>query len=339
MIVFQHPWMLTALAAVPLFYFIFRRRKQPSVVIPTTAPLKKLRGKRKLSIMEYTILASLALLAVALARPRKPLEGEKIRAKGLDIVLALDMSGSMRALDKPAKMSDKDFVSAIQNGTFPDRLQSAKQEIRRFIEKRPNDRIGLIGFADMAYSFVPPTLDHALLLDRLASLTPGEIGEQTGIASPIGVGVERLRRSDAPRRVMVLFTDGANTAANRLTPQQAAELARDYQVILHTVGIGSNNAYMIQNTFGGARLIQVPGSFDVALMKELAKITGGNYFHAADSDGLRETMEQINSLEKTDITSPRYTEYREFAPYLALIAVLFIFFGIIAENSWQLRLP
>ena len=138
---------------------------------------------------------------------------------------------------------------------------------------------------------------------------------------------------------MVLFTDGANTAANRLTPQQAAELARDYQVILHTVGIGSNNAYIIQNTFGGARLVQVQSSFDVALMKELARITGGNYFHAADSDGLRETMEQINALEKTDITSPRYTEYREFAPYLALIAVLFIFFGIIAENSWQLRLP
>jgi Ca-activated chloride channel family protein len=197
----------------------------------------------------------------------------------------------------------------------------------------------LIGFADLAYSFVPPTLDHGLLLERLNSLELGEVGEQTGIASPIGTAVQRLKNSSAPRRVMVLFTDGANTAQNQLTPRQAAELAKQFNVIIHTVGIGQNEASAIVNTPFGGRLAPVEGSFDAELLHDLAKITGGTAFHAADKKGMQEVMQKINALEKTNITQPRPVHYREWAPAVALIALVLMITGLTAEYPWKMRLP
>lgn len=245
----------------------------------------------------------------------------------------------MQAIDRPKDMNEERFVSAINSGKMANRLAAAKEEIRRFVEARPNDRIGLVGFADLAYSFVPPTLDHSLLLERLNSLEIGEVGEQTGIASPIGTAVKRLKNSSAPRRVMVLFTDGANTAQNQLSPRQAAELAKEFNVIIHTVGIGGEEAYAIASTPFGSRLVPVNGSFDAQLLHDLAKITGGSTFHAADKDGLKQVMREINALEKTNISQPKPVNFREFAPVVALISLAILLLGIIAQHSWKMRLP
>lgn len=340
MITFQYPWMLLSLLAVPFLFWRFLTRRRPGVVISNVLPARKIAPvRRKLDFPELCILIAVLLLSFALARPRKALGAEMQRAKGLDIVLAIDLSGSMQAIDRSKDMNEERFVSAINSGKMSNRLAAAKEEIRRFVEARPNDRIGLVGFADLAYSFVPPTLDHALLLDRLNSLEIGEVGEQTGIASPIGTAVRRLKDSTAPRRVMVLFTDGANTAQNQLSPQQAAELAKEFNVIIHTVGIGGNEAYAVVSTPFGARLAPVSGNYDAQLLHDLAKITGGSSFHAADKEGLKEVMREINALEKTNISQPRPVNYREFAPMIALISLAFLLMGIIARQTWKMRLP
>ncbi len=334
---FAYPWVLFFLLLLPLFYFyLVYWKRRPSIVVSTVQPFRKVRAKRRLSVTQLCMLLAGAVLIVALARPRFGDEKRMIRSQGIDIILAIDLSGSMQAMDVPESItSGRQLLDAIRAGEVRNRLEVAKEEIRRFIEARPNDRIGLIGFAELAYSIAPPTLDHAWLLAHLKRLEPGMIGDLTGIASPLASGVSRLKDSDAPRRVLVLFTDGRNTAENRLTPEQASELAKEFSVIIHTVGIGSRNAYVMAN----GRFEPIQDEFDEELLRSLAAVSGGSYFHAEDAEGMRKVMEEINQLEKTTIEQPKYIEFREFAPKLALIALGLMFLGLIADCTWELRLP
>ena len=340
MIDFAYPWVLFGGVPVALLgiYFI-RWRREPSVVVATAAPFRAARRRRRLGWPDWLYLLGALLLVIALARPRYGDEKVVVRAQGIDIIIALDMSGSMQAVDLPRRIATREqLAEALEKGTLKHRLEVAKAEIRRFIMQRPNDRIGLIGFADQAYSFAPPTLDHAWLVDRLDQLEPGMIGDATGIAAPIGSATSRLKNSAAPRRVLVLFTDGANTAENRVTPEQAARLAKEFNVIIHTVGIGSNQAFVIGTGFGGG-LVPVRDSFDEPLLRRLAETTGGSYFRAADADGMRQVMDEINRLERTNIEQPRYVEYREYAPLLALAALAVLLAGFTLQCTWKLRLP
>ncbi len=337
MIEFAYPWLLLLLLLLPLIgvYCVYRQ-KQPSITVSTVAPFESVRAARRPGIPLTCMLLALGVTIVALARPRIGNERFLIRSQGIDIVLAIDLSGSMAAYDVPPEIrSGRQLVNAIKDGSLKNRLDVAKDEIRKFIEARPNDRIGLVGFAEAAYNLAPPTLDHAWLFSHLKSLEPGVLGDLTGIASALGTGVSRLKDSDAPRRVLVLFTDGANTARNRLTPEQAAELAKKFNVVIHTVGIGSDNAVGV---FGGM-IQRQEGSFDEKLLQELANITGGRYFRAADAEGMKQVMEEINRLEKTVVEQPKYTEYREFAPRLALVALALMAFAYLTQCTWRLRLP
>ncbi|MBR2345245.1 MAG: VWA domain-containing protein [Lentisphaeria bacterium] len=336
----MHPWMLLLWLLIPAIAAVFRFYPRPSVTVSNLKPFRKAKSKmRSFSFLQWCIMLALIFIVAALSRPRMPQGNRIFRAKGLDIILALDMSGSMEAYDRPHGMNENAFVGKLRNGDVPTRLESAKNEIRRFILARPNDRIGLIGFADLAYSFVPPTLDHELLLTRLAALKCGELGSATGIASPIGNAVKRLKNSQAPRRVLVLFTDGANTAENRITPQAAAQTAKDLNVIIHTVGIGSDNAYAAISTPFGSSLQRIDNSLDHELLQELSAMTGGTYFPAADNNGMRRVMDEINSLERTDHSAPRSVSYREYAPALALTAALILLLGITGHTLGKLRLP
>ena len=338
---FAYPWALLLLLLIPLIgcYLVYWR-KRPSIVVSTAVPFRGVRARRRPTFPQICMLLGAAVLIVALARPRFGDEKVMIRSQGIDIILAVDMSGSMQAFDVPRSItSGSRLAEAVNNGTVKNRLEVAKDEIRRFIEARPNDRIGLIGFAQLAYSLAPPTLDHAWLLAHLDRLEPGMIGDATGIASPLASGVNRLKKSDAPRRVLVLFTDGRNTAENRLTPEQAAALAKEFDVVIHTVGIGSRNAFVLVNGFGGTRFERIQDEFDEKLLRSLAEITGGSYFHAADADGMKQVMEQINQLEKTTIEQPKYIEFREYAPRLALLALGLLLLGFVADTTWCMRLP
>ena len=253
MMEFAYPWVLLLLLLVPLlFAYELFWKKRPSLVVSTVRPFGAVVAKRRPTFRLVAMMLGLAVLIVALARPRYGDEKVLIRSQGIDIVLALDMSGSMEAYDVPRNINDaRTLIAAVKNKEVENRIEVAKKEIRRFIEQRPNDRIGLIGFADQAYSFAPPTLDHAWLLAHLEQLEPGMIGQQTGIAAPLASGVNRLKKSDAPRRVLVLFTDGRNNVDNRLTPEQAAALGKEFDVVIHTVGIGSRNAFvLVTDPFG-----------------------------------------------------------------------------------------
>ena len=338
MISFAHPWNFLLLIPVFLLGWLMACRKRPSVKISTVIPLRKTSGKKKhLTIMETALLIALALTVAALARPRKPEGSRMVRSQGVDIILALDMSGSMECFDRPAGMSEEKFIRQINDSQTLNRLETAKKEIRTFIEARPNDRIGLIGFADLAYSFVPPTLDHALLLERLKTLQAGELGDATGIASPIGSAAGHLKNSTSPRRVLVLFTDGANTAENRVTPQAAAKAAKEFNVIIHTVGIGSENSYAITQPFN--RLSRVQSMPDIKLLQELAAESGGNYYAAADAAGMKRVMTEINTLEKTNHSDPQPAAYKEYAPLLALTAVAVIIAALLTSAVLKQRLP
>ena len=337
-ITFLHPWFFLLLIPIAMLGVWMACRRRPAVKISTVIPLRKSSGRKiRLTLIESGILLTLVILCFALARPRRPEGMQMIRAQGVDIILAIDMSSSIACYDRPEGMSEEKFVRAINDSQVQNRLESAKNEIRSFIKARPNDRIGLIGFADLAYTFVPPTLDHTLLLERLQTLSPGELGDATGIASPIGSGAQHLKNSSSPRRVLVLFTDGANTAENRLTPQAAAEAAKELNVIIHTVGIGSDRSYIIAPPFN--RLSRVQSMPDIKLLQELAKISGGNYYAAADAEGMKRVMEEINSLEKTDHSDPQPAAYQEFAPILAAIAAGSMLLVIILSAALKQRLP
>ena len=339
---FTYPSMLFLLLLIPLLWlYLAKFRKEPSIKVSSSAPFSSGRKRmfRRIPVSEWLMLAAGAVLIFAMARPRKGDERIIVRANGIDIIIAIDMSGSMQAMDVPENIkSSSALFEAIKKQEVKHRLDVAKEEIARFIKERPNDRIGLLGFADLAYSFSAPTLDHRWLLERLEQLQPGMIGDATGIASPIASAVSRLKDSKAPRRVLVLFTDGANTAENRITPEQAAMLAKDFNVIIHTVGIGSQNAYVLDETFG-SRFIPVGDSFDEKLLRTLAEKTGGSYFHAADAQGMRKVMDEINKLEKTSVEQPRFVEYKEYAPTLAAVTLAILLLSVIVTNVFKVRIP
>ncbi|WP_176013819.1 VWA domain-containing protein [Victivallis sp. Marseille-Q1083] len=343
MISFAYRYVLLALLLLlPLFYYLWHYRPMPSFRISSVKAFQAAGGRRRhpAGWPFWCSLFGAVLLIVALARPRIGDEKVVIKAEGIDIVLALDLSGSMQVFDVPTNITTTEqLVRAINNGSVKNRLEVAKEELGKFIDKRVNDRIGLIGFAEQPYNIAPPTLDHAWLLANLKRLEPGAIGNRTGIAGPIASGTKRLEDSDAPRRVLVLFTDGSNNVDNRITPRQAAELAHNSNVIIYTVGIGSNNAYAMQELFGQMRFEPAPDQFDEELLQDIAKISNGKYFHAADAKGFEEAMNEISQLEKTSFEQPKYVEYKEFAPTLALIGGLLILLGFLAEHTWKLRIP
>jgi len=341
---FGCPRMLCLLVFVPLVWlYLAFVKKPPTLVLPSVRPFRRRGGARRFRVpgaAEHLMLAALALLVVALARPRSGTERVVVHTRGLDMILALDMSGSMTAYDPPPKLqSSRQVGEAIRSGKLRNRFETAKGELERFAADRPGDRIGLVGFADFAYRLVPPTTDRELLNERLKHLESGQIGTGTNLASAIASAVNRLKSADSPRRVLVLFTDGADNVPFRVTPEQAARLAKECDVIIHTVGIGGSRAVMTVRTPFGTRLENYPGEFDEAMLRRIAAATGGEYFHAGDAEGLRKVCARINELERTDRNVEKFVEYREYAPLVALAAAALALAGVVLEHSWKLRLP
>lgn len=341
---FAYPWVLAGFVpALLLLYYALYCKKQPGIVV-SELPIAADRTRRQLKVPVITAILfalSTLLIVLALARPRLGDEKLILRNKGIDIMMVLDLSGSMQAIDIPNNIiGAKNLERALTSGTLKTRLEVAKTELTRFIQSRPNDRIGLIGFAEFGYTLSPPTLDHSWLIAAMEPLTPGVIGNATGIASPVASAVRRLADSSAPRRVLVLFTDGKNNVTHRLTPLATAELAKEKNVTIYTVGIGNNNAYMLQEGFFGRKqFVRYPGEFDEKLLQDMAAVTGGKFFRAEDEKALNQVMDEINSLEKTNFEQPRYIEYREFAPALALAAALLLLLAIVCKSTFERTLP
>lgn len=343
---FAHPYMFFLL--VPLALVLLRAwfKPVPALRVPSLRPFKAA-SKGKLSRINLRKLVPFLLysiggvmLIVALAGPREGMEEIRRRADGIDIMVALDLSGSMRAIDVPPGIrTERELEVAMASGKVKDRLGTAKEEIAKFIEARPNDRIGLIAFAPLPYVVCPPTLDHAWLIANLDRLESGSIGDATGIAGPVASAVQRLKDSDSKRSIIVLFTDGANNVNAKITPRQAAKLANTFDITLYTVGIGSRNSVMKLDSMFGSSFQRVEGSFDEKLLQEMADTTGGVYYKAADGESMAKAMAQIDQLEKNSVEQNIIVNWKEFYPLFCWLAIAFLLIGFAYEHALRVSVP
>ncbi len=301
--------------------------RTPRLRLATVAPLVTgPRGFRtKLRDMPGMVrAAALALAMLAIGRPQNVLRGENTDEKGIDIVLVLDLSGSMRAL------MDSDSAPARQQAgqiTRLTRLDTAKEVILDFVARRHNDRIGVVVFGRAAYILSPPTLDKQLLAALVSKMDLGLIdGNGTAIGDAVGTGVARLRRSSARSKAIILLTDGDSNAGS-IAPDYAAHLAQTQAVKVYTVQIGNGDDVDVQegtDIFGQPRFVREHFPVNPELLKRMAQTTGGDSFVANDKKGLEQSMHQIlDKLEKTRFESQVAT-MEDLFPFLLLPAVMLL---------------
>ena len=267
----------------------------------------------------------LALLILALARPQFGNTTTTIKASGIDILLAVDVSGSMEA---------RDFTL---NGNPASRLEVVKTVVSRFIRQRPNDRIGLIAFAGRPYLVCPLTLDHDWLQKRLDSLKTGMIEDGTAIGSAIASGSNRLRTSTAKSRILILLTDGMNNGG-KITPLTAAEAAETLGIKIYTIGAGTRGEAPIPmiDQFGRKRMVRVQVDIDEKTLRQVAKETGAQYFRATNTRSLEKIYKEINKMETTTRKIKHFSMYRELFRYPLLLALLLLGLELILTTK---RLP
>ncbi len=290
--------LIPALALV-LLYAAGRIGREASIRFSSLELVKKA-GARRLSFGRIfrSVLRGLifALLILAVARPQTSTGEEKTTEHVVDIMIALDVSGSMATLD-----------------FHPDnRLEAAKLEAKRFIDGRKSDRIGLVIFGGQSFTQCPLTVDHQAILSLLEKIQIGMIEDGTAIGLGIGNAVNRLRGSEAKSKVVILLTDGVNNAGE-IDPITASDLAKQLGIRVYTVGIGKEGMSLLPVTDPrfGQRLLRVETQIDEKMLESIARKTGGRYFRAQDERGLRQIFQEIDKLEKTEIQVQTYTHYEE----------------------------
>ena len=249
-------------------------------------------------------------LICALARPQLPLSWSNVKTEGIDIMIALDISGSMLA---------EDFS--------PNRLEASKEVAMDFINNRPNDRLGLIVYSGETFTQCPLTTDHAVLLNLFKDVKYGIIEDGTAIGLGLANAVNRLKESDAKSKVVILLTDGENNKGS-IPPLTAADIAKEFNVRVYTIGVGKNGTARMpagKDFYGKTQYQQVPVKIDEEVLTKIAKNTGGRYFRATDKASLSSIYEEIDELEKTITQQTEYEEKDEQFYWFALLALTFFF--------------
>jgi Ca-activated chloride channel family protein len=324
--IWRDPWWLLGAAAIAAVAWMARGVPRPGLRFPSLEGLRDLPVGRLLQrLPRIARLAGLALILLALARPQQGLERERRRAEGIDIVLAVDVSTSMLAEDFELQ------------GRRANRLEVVKDAVKTFVEHRPNDRIGLVVFGARPYTACPLTLDHGWLLQQIQRIEAGMVEDGTAIGSGIGAGLNRLRRSKAKSRVLVLLTDGVNNAGE-LSPEAAAELAKTLDVKIYAIGAGTKGPVPFpgRSVFGRVVYQPVEIPIDDGRLLEIARTTGGLYFRATNTESLREVYAQIDRMETTPIEQPRILPARDLYPWLVLPAVAVLLLEL-ALAHWLVR--
>lgn len=325
----EAPWSLAALSVlIPLVWIWWRSRRNPPVVLFST--LSVLEGLRpswrvRLAWVPRALrVAFLILAAVALSRPQAGLRSEDLITYGVDIMVVLDRSGSMQALDLK-----------------PNRLGVAKQTIQKFIEGRPGDRIGLVAFSREAYTACPLTLDHPAVSALVADIDFARQDED-GTAMGLGLAgaINRLRGSDAKSRIIVLVTDGINNAGS-IAPLTAADLARQRGIKVYTIGVGTRGMapMPVPDAHGRVTIIQVEAEIDEDMLTEVARVTGGRYFRADRAGKLEEIFATIDQMEKTEIKSTIHLDWSDRFEGWLLAAGLCFLAEVLAARWLVGRLP
>jgi Ca-activated chloride channel family protein len=274
---------------------------------------------------------AIALLVMGMARPQTGRRQTRVSTEGVDIMLVLDTSGSMRALDFDA---DKP-ITARRN-----RFQVARDVVREFVKAREQDQLGLVLFGEEAFTQCPLTLDHGVLLTLLDRADIGAAGEnRTAIGSALGAAVNRLKKSKAKSKVIVLLTDGRNNSGS-LSPRKAAEVAQAFGIRIYTVGAGTHGkAPFLVDSFFGQQVTYQDEEIDDQALTELATIGGGRYFRATDVASLKDTYATIDRLEKTKIEINAYMEYDERFAWFVLPAFGLLLLEIGALGTRLRKIP
>ena len=307
---FYSPWfLLLFLAFIPLLILDFSKKKRVGIKVPST---KNMQENNKILFILFFLKISkyflLTALIIAMARPRSfTISQDNDDSKGIDIMLSVDVSYSMLARDLE-----------------PDRITALKNIAIKFIEKRPADRIGLVTYAGEAFTKVPVTSDHAVVIDELKNLNQLELPQGTAIGEGLSVAASHLRHSKAKSKIIILMTDGVNTIENALPAQVGAQLAKSNDIKVYTVGIGTNGFALMPTAtdiFGDLVFSETEVLIDEPVLREIAQTTGGKYFRATSNQSLEEVYDEINQLEKSELKTTKLYNYQEYFRLFLWIAL------------------
>ena len=325
---FEDPWFLILFLIIP--YLVWKRKEQITISYSSLEILQNIRAIQVgfLSTIPLILrLFAISLFIMALARPQEGYKRTEILSTGVDIMLALDTSGSMQALD------------FIKNEKRDTRLAMVKDVVSKFIKNRTNDRMGMVVFGSEAYTQCPLTLDQNILQSFLSKLDIGIAGDSTAIGSAVGIAVKRLKDLKSDSKLIILLTDGRNNAGN-LAPLQAAKTAKAFGIKIHTIGVGTRGkAPFLVNSIFGQRYVYQEVDIDEGTLKEISKITGGQYFRATDLESLKSIYKQIDQMEKSEVKVFDHSDYTELFHYFLIPAILLLLLEIILSNSILRRIP
>lgn len=326
---FSSPYWLLLLAIIPLMLLYKYYSKRQEIEPMTFSTLESISGlyswKEKaikyLPILRYLALAALML---AMARPQQTLKEEVVKAEGIDIILAMDLSSSMLA---------KDFD--------PDRLTVSKEVAAKFVDKRVYDRIGLVVFAGDSFTQTPLTTDHNILKDFLANIVCGMLDDGTAIGMGLATATNRLKNSKSKSKVIILLTDGVNNAGY-IKPLTAAEIAEEYDMKIYTIGVGTTGAALTpvnrrndgKFVFGMSKV-----NIDEKLLSEISKMTGGRYFRATDEAMLNSIYDEIDQLEKTEMEVNVFKRYKDIFRIPLMLAFGLLLLEFILRQTVLRTLP
>jgi len=315
-------WLLILIPFLAVWYFFVRKKDAAVLTMPSVKGFKvkpSILSKLKPILSLLRILA-LAAIIIALARPRNVSVSKKTKTnRGIDIVMAIDVSASMLARDLK-----------------PNRLEALKKVAIDFVDRRPNDRIGIVVYAGESFTQTPITSDKAIVKRTISELKWGQLEGGTAIGMGLGSGVNRLKESKAKSKVIILLTDGVNNSGN-IDPRTATELAKELGIKVYTVGIGTNGMadfpWSKDPRTGRLNFRKQQVEIDEDLLKEIASETNGKYFRATDNTSLKEIYDEIDKLEKTKIEEFKYYNYQERYRSLVLLAIGLLLFEFLLRNT------
>ncbi|MGV8962671.1 MAG: vWA domain-containing protein [Candidatus Saccharimonadaceae bacterium] len=325
---FAHPiYLYLLLLLIPLiaWYVIKLSRMQAHFRLASTNAFQRMPRSFKVYMRHLPFLLrviAIALIIIVLARPQSINQWQETESQGIDIVLAIDISGSMLAQD-----------------LSPDRLTAAIKVASEFVTDRPNDKIGLVIFAGESFTQCPLTTDHKVLLNLLNEVKFGMVEDGTAIGLGLANSVNRLKDSKSQSKVVILLTDGTNNRG-QIAPLTAADLARSYGIRVYTIGVGTQGMAPtpVQTPFG-IRIQNVEVDIDEKTLTEIASITGGQYFRAEDNIGLSNIYEEIDEMEKYLINVQNVTRKQELYLPFALLALALLFIELVLRRTWLRSIP
>lgn len=329
---FNNPEWMIALLILPLLYFLWRRleRRHLAIGYSSLQLFSGLSGslkQRLLFLLRWLRLFTLILIVIALMRPQLGNKTTEVLSEGVDILLTIDTSGSMRALDFNLE------------GRQVDRLEVVKKVVSDFIDRREHDRIGMVVFGENAFTQCPLTHDRETLKMFLSWLKIGIVGDGTAIGNALATGVKRLKDQKAKSRVIILLTDGRNNAGE-ISPTLAAQLAQEFDIKVHTIGVGSKGPVPYpEQTPWGRRIIRANLDLDEETLRAIAEQTGGQYFRAQGTEELHKIYALIDQMEKTEIRIKEFKDYQDWYHYLTWGVLLLLIMEIILSQTYFMRIP